>query len=152
LRTAIGMMYHPSYRTPVPHCHIERFHDELGPQRLAHRPAYDAAAPRIQHRRQIEPAFTRAHIGHVRDPELIGSGGRKITLYQARRCEGFARLSRRATVPPTLGAAEPGLAHQSHNALPRTADALFPQFDANPSRAVRPPAPRVNSANLLEQY
>ncbi len=144
-------MHNPGRRASVPYRHVERFHDEVGSERVTHRPAHDAAAPGIQHRRQVKPALARRDVGHVRNPQLIRPEGCKIALHEVRGCDGVGILPRRAPVPPPLGTGQVGVAHQPRYPLPPTPHALRMQLRVDPRRSVRSPAPLVNGPNLSEQ-
>jgi hypothetical protein len=44
---------------------------QLGRDRLAHRPAHDAAAEQVQHHGQIQPSLCGGDVGHVAGPDGV---------------------------------------------------------------------------------
>ena len=65
--------------------------DELGAQRARHRPADDAAAPHVEHDRQIEKAGPGRHVRDVGDPQLVRAP-RPRTARSTRSGAGRRRL------------------------------------------------------------
>jgi len=65
--------------------HVERGQDELGAEMGCHRPADDAATPRVEHDGEIQDAGPRGDVRDVRDPQPIGAGRRELTVDEIRR-------------------------------------------------------------------
>ena len=49
--------------------HVERGQDELGAEMGGHRPADDAATPRVEHDGEIQEADPRGNVRDVGDPQ-----------------------------------------------------------------------------------
>src|SRR5256712_2199624 len=64
--------------------HVERGQDELGAEMGFHRPADDAATPRVEHDGEIQKAGPRRDVRDVRDPPSIGAGRRELAVDEIR--------------------------------------------------------------------
>lgn len=51
--------------------HAQRIAYQAGGHPFGHRPADHLARKQVQHDGQVQPAFVRARVGHVADPELV---------------------------------------------------------------------------------
>jgi hypothetical protein len=65
-------------------CHLERVGDELGAHVCGHRVAQQATRTEVEHRRDVQPAFTARDVGDVADPGDIGRGWREPSTDQIR--------------------------------------------------------------------
>ena len=77
------------------------------------------------HGRQIQPAFTGAELGHVRGPDLVGTGRVEIPLHQV----GGGGLPGPAPAPAPAGM------HADQAGLPASAEPPACGRSARPSRA-----------------
>jgi hypothetical protein len=67
----------PGPGTPVGERHLERVDDQAGAHVGGHRPADDLTRVGVLHRGELEPPFSAAQIGDVRDPQHVRTGGPK---------------------------------------------------------------------------
>ncbi len=148
LAAMIRVMNHPGLRFAAGDCHVERVYDQFGAQMICHRPADDPTTEDIEHDRQIEKAHPRRNIGDVRDPEPVRCSGGEVALHAIRSGKGFCAPTRRGRALPTMTARESGDAEQAGDPFATTADACGTEFGMNAWRAIRPPAPDMNGANL----
>ena|ERR1051325_3333855 len=75
LDSAIGMEEEVFERRVMAQSHAQRIQDQGGVDPWAHAPAHDFAAVEIENGGQVKPAFGRADVSDVADPDLFGSGG-----------------------------------------------------------------------------
>ena len=85
LAAAIAVVNQAARWTPTPQRHLERREDQLLVDALAHRPADDASRIKVEHYRQIQPAFRRPQVRDVRRPDTVGSARGKVSLEQIGR-------------------------------------------------------------------
>jgi len=97
--------------------HVQRAEHQISRHALADGPADDAAAPDVQHHRQIQEARPRRNVGHVRHPELVRPVGDEATLHQIwRRPLTRIALGGHDKAVPTTDATDAGFSHQACNA------------------------------------
>ena len=64
--------------TAAVHGHRDGVDDQVGLAVAGHRPAQHLAAEHVDHAGQLEPALHGRHVGHVRDPQLVGAGRHEL--------------------------------------------------------------------------
>src|SRR5579864_2418367 len=84
LAALIGMVNHTLRFAPVKR-HVERIQYKLGSQVLSHRPADNAAAVDVEYDGQEQETAPGWDVGDIRDPQLIPSACRKVTVDEIRR-------------------------------------------------------------------
>jgi hypothetical protein len=72
LAAAIAMEDQTRCRRPAVPRHVECAAGQLRRDRLAHRPAHDAAAEQIEHHRQVQPAFAGGDIRYASEQPTSG--------------------------------------------------------------------------------
>src|SRR5271170_9067 len=82
LAAAIAMEDQARGGRPAMPRHVERAAGQLRCDRLAHRPAHDAAAEQIEHHGQVQPAFASRDIGHVAGPDRVHRGHGEVAREQ----------------------------------------------------------------------
>jgi len=80
LTPAIRMEDQARRGTPRLARHLERARHRVDLDGVTHRPAHTATRAQIQHRRQIQEAAPRRHIGDVADPNLIDPDAGDVEL------------------------------------------------------------------------
>src|SRR3989475_12041586 len=116
LAALIRVMNHRG-RSALRDGHVERGQDELGAEMGCHRPADDAATPRVEHDGEIQKAGPRRDVRDVRDPPSIGAGRRELAVDEIRggpRRLGSHRPGGRFPAAPALHA---GVPHEPGDAL-----------------------------------
>ena len=117
LRTLVAVM-NDAVRFPLRDGHVQRGQYQVGRHVFADRPADDPPTPYVEHDGQKDEAGPGRHVGHVGDPQLIGTRGSKFAVDQI-RCRtlmGIA-LCRHYVAPPPRHATQARLAHQSGDPL-----------------------------------
>ena len=117
--------------------HLERVDDELGAHVFGHAPADDATRVGVLDGGEIEPALPGPQVGDVGDPEDAGGLGAKAALDEIVGDANAGDADRRA--PTLLGdqPGDPGLAHETLDALARDLDAVsHAQLGVDPGRPV----------------
>jgi len=79
-------------RLALRHGHVQRLEDDVGVEVRRHRPADDAATPRVEDDGEVQEAGPRRHVRDVSDPELVGAARREVALDKVVR-----RTTRRIT-------------------------------------------------------
>src|SRR5215218_870683 len=116
--------------------HLQRVGDELGAHVIGHRPAYDQAAEDILDGDEIQPAFPRAQVRDVGDPEPVGRRGEKRPVDEVLADPHAGHTDRRAAALAGLQAAEAGPAHEPLYSLAPDADSVGqPQLCVDAGRA-----------------
>ncbi len=108
----------------------------------AHRPADYAAAPGVEHHREIQEAAPGRHVGDVGHPELVRSIGGKFAPDEIRRSRGFATSSRGAHETTPTDALQAQLYHHPSDSLAAHRQALFGEIveeSGGPIRALGKP-------------
>ena len=142
-------MHHPPLGLPVRDRHRQRTLHQFGPHVRRHRPADDAAAPGIEHDREVQPAIPSAHLGDVGDPQLVGPVGREVAVHQVRRGPGLRVLLRRRRLEaPPRHAMNAQIPHQACHALPAHPLARRLQFRLDPRAAIGLPAAAPDQQDL----
>ena len=111
---------------------------QVGRHSRRHRPADDPPTPRIQHRREVQPARPGAHLRDVGHPEPVGALGREVPPHQVRRGAGpgVVPLRRAGLVAPPRHALDAQLPHQARHPLAAHPHALGQQRRVDPRTAV----------------
>lgn len=73
-------MQQPRQRFASPQCHRERVRGEIRRQARSHRPANNGARVKIEHDRQIEPAFAGPEVGDVAGPDAVCRRGCELPI------------------------------------------------------------------------
>src|ERR1700690_1002213 len=104
-------------RLPLSYRHVPGSEDQFGIDVLAHGPAGQSAAVKVEDTRQIKPAFLGGDIGDVPEPDLVGGRG-SGPIRQAIGCDGLVMVAIGGANPEAaFGAAtEALLAHQAGDA------------------------------------
>src|SRR4051812_38777133 len=116
---------------------------------LGHRPANDPPTARIEDDREVKEARPRRDIGNIRDPELIGSRRREVTLDEVRCWRPLGTAPRRAWPFPAMAALQSDKAEQTGYPFARAGHPRIAQLGVNARRAVRAATPLMNHPNLL---
>jgi hypothetical protein len=98
----------------APDGHLQSVQGQVGPQRAGGLPADEEPAERIDHKRHIDKARPGRHIGEIGDPQLVGPGGREVTIDQVRGSRG-SRIRRGG--PAGLATADTLQAQLAHQPL-----------------------------------
>src|SRR5262245_32781149 len=118
---------------------------------LGHRPADDPPTARVEDDREIEKPGPGRDIRDIRDPEMIGSGGREIALDEVRRGCHLRVAARRARSLPAVTSLQARESEQARHALARAADAVVAQVGMDARRPVCAAAPLVDRPDALGQ-
>jgi hypothetical protein len=124
-------------RTALRERHVQGIEHELSPQVRCHRPADDAAAPRVENDGEVQEAGPGRDVRDVGDPELIGSGRGEVALDEVRRGPRVLRADRRARPLAATHADQAGCTHQARDPLAAHVHALSCQLRVHPRHAVR---------------
>src|SRR5919106_2452446 len=139
-------------RAPALKRHLERVDDERRAHVGGHRPADDRPRIGVLHRGEVEPPFSAAQVGDVRDPEQVRTGGPKVALDEVRRGLDAGHPDCRAPPLAWPDARDTGGFHQSSDALAPDPDpVLEAQLGVDPRRPIDAPAGRVDLPDLLRQ-
>ena len=131
--------------------HVQRGQDELRPQMRVHRPADDAATPRIEDDGEIQEAGPRGDVGDVRDPQPIWPGRGELTIDEVRR-RPRRLIAHRRTELPAADSLQTHGPHQASDTLPADPDALRRQVRADPGRAVGAARLAVDDLDLRREF
>jgi hypothetical protein len=118
--------------------HSERVDDELCFEVVAHRPADNAAAVRVEDDREKQPALTGRQVGDVSEPQLVRSSGREAATDEV-RCRRSRRIGdrRAAPFPSPRDTFQLELAHQPGDPLAADPDPVrLPQLGMHPRRPI----------------
>ena len=112
LNAAVGMEHQACGRLAMSPGHAPGGQDQFGVDVLAHGPAGQAPAVKVQDAGQVEPAFLGVDVGDVAEPDLVG-GARSGQFGQAIGSNGLVVVAVGGADPePAFGAAtEALLAH-----------------------------------------
>jgi len=97
--------------------HVQGVEHDVGLEAGRHRPADDSPAPDIEDDGEVEESGPRRHVGDVRDPELVRAGGREVATDQVVGWTTCRITDRRECRLARRDADEPGLTHESGDAL-----------------------------------
>ena len=150
LAALVGVMDHVR-RPALRERHVERLEHELRAQVRRHRPADDAAAPRVEHDSEVEEAGPRRDVGDVRDPEPIRPGGREVAIHEigCGPCLAIAESRVGTLAPAHAGQAQ--RAHEPGDPLAADVHAERRQLRVDPTLAVGAARPRVDDADLFHE-
>jgi hypothetical protein len=133
--------------------HVQGVQYQLGAQVVGHGPAHDAARERVQHDRQVQPAFVGALLGDVGHPQPIRRGRGEVALDQVGCRRGQGISSGQPGSSTAVHALQPMLAHEPGDPFPPDVDAQpQPQLGMDAWGAIDPTAARMDLADLLSQY
>jgi len=101
-------MYQPvQLGLAAPDGHFQGVQGQVGAQRPGGPPAHDEAAEGIDDQGHVHEAGPAGYIGQIRDPQLVRSGRREVSLDQVSR-PGGGRIGRGGPAGlATHGAAQP---------------------------------------------
>src|SRR5882724_5846944 len=131
--------------------HVERGQDELGAEMGFHRPADDAATPRVEHDGEIQEAGPRRDVRDVRDPQPIGAGRRELAVDEIRGRPRRLVSHRRVERFPAAHALDAGVPHEPGDTLAADLDAARREFSVDAWRAVRAARHPVNRIDVRRQ-
>ena len=104
--------------------HVERLDDELGAEVTRYRPADNAAAPGIEHDRQVEKPGPGRNVGDVRHPEAIWLLDGEFSVDEVRRLLRLGVADGGGAEPTATDPDLRGYPHQPGNPLAADVDAL----------------------------
>ena len=138
LRAAVGVVDHARRWLATGDGHRDRVGDQLGFERVAHRPADQFAAVTVRHAGQEQPALVRGDIRDVGHPLVVWPGGGEVSLEMIgrRRCSPI-RDRGAHTLTASTSALDAQLAHQPGGSLLPDPDATVDaKPGSDPGRAV----------------
>jgi hypothetical protein len=109
--------------------------------------AHHATAARVEHHREEQEALLGRNIGHIRDPQAMGSGGDDGAFHQV-GCARTRRIPSGGAEPAAMTPCHPREPHQARHAFAATPHALRPQLCQDPRRAVGGAARAVTRHDL----
>ena len=116
---------------------------------MAHGPADDFAAVKVEDGGQIKPAFASLDVGDVHDPDLIGRGGfRGLGQMIGRDGVIVVAVSGLNSVAALLAAAQTRSAHEPGDAIAAMTAALLTEGLLDAWTAIRLPAAGKNGGDL----
>jgi hypothetical protein len=129
------MNHHWCFGAPAPHLHHQGVQHQFCCHGGFHGPAHHCAGVRVNHQRQIQPAFIGADVGDIRDPDLVRLCDCEFPLQKVWRCGGrHAYLVARSLVAAYR--TQLSLAHKACNALLDAGNAGLAQVALNAWAAV----------------
>src|SRR2546425_253628 len=131
--------------------HVERGQDELGAKMGFHRPADDAATPRVEHDGEIQEAGPRRDVRDVRHPQPVRTGRRELAVDEIRGRPRRLVAHRRVERSPPTHALHAGGPHEPGDALAADLKAARREFSVDARRAVRAARHPVNRVNVRRQ-
>ena len=146
LASPVGVVQQPRRWFLAEPGHGQRGHDVRRHARLE-RPADDFAVEQVEHDGQVEPAFIRPQISHVRRPDLIRRRRGKVSGEQVLRYRQTMLRVRRDLVAPLVAGVDPVVAHHSFDPFLAGREASGTQLAHHARAAVGPFEFAMNQAD-----
>jgi hypothetical protein len=152
LAAAIGMVDQTGRRLLPLDGHHQGRSGQFHPHVVPHRPANNLPGAKIEHGRQVEPAFTGWHAGNIGEPDLIGPFDSEIAVEPVGG-NGPIVMAVRGTHPePPLGLClDAMMTHEPFNAAAACLMPLGVQGRVDSGRAISPPMCRMNPLDSGQQ-
>lgn len=131
---------------------VQRLRDEVGAETSRHRPADDAATPRIEDNGEVQEAGPRRDVRDVRDPEAVRARRHEVSIHEVGRGPRVRIAARGARALATAHAGQARRGHQALDALAPDVNALRGEVGVDLRRAVRAARRGVARANPFEEH